>query len=198
VTTKTSTSKAIARKPRRKMSDARREELEARRNEIELAAEKVDQEAPDFSAFLARWGNRYGVNNLCRLWVQAPRATILHKYGTWQAMGRQVRRGETAIMLKHPRTSSDPDRVTPENPNGEVFHGASWMGLFDFAQTEPIGEFTEKARADADPALAAEVKRLRLAAAELHPDRGGTVEKFTAAWALYEAAKARLDGVSPS
>jgi hypothetical protein len=189
------TSRAPAtRKPARKMSAARREQLEARKAEIELAAKAVDEDAPDFGAFLARWGDRYNINNLRRLWVKAPGATCLHKFGTWQSMGRQVRRGETAILLMQPRTGHDADRVSPDNPSGEVFYGASWMALFDFAQTDPIDEFSERTAADADPALVAEVKRLRMEAAVLHPDRGGVPEKFMAAWARYEAAKARLDG----
>ena len=182
------------RKPTRRKSPERQAQLEARKAEIERAAEAIDDDDPDFVAFLARWGDRYGENNLRRLWVQYPRATCLHKFPTWQGMGRQVRRGETAILLMHPRTATDPERVSPENPNGEVFKGASWMALFDFAQTDPIGEFTERAPADADPHLVAEVKRLRQEACQLHPDAGGEHEAFVTAWLKYEAAKARLDG----
>ena len=187
-----------ARRPRRKISDERRQEIEARRAEIEAAAEAIDEDEPDFVAFLARWGTRYNENDLRRLWVQAPRATCLHKFPTWQGMGRQVRRGETAIMLMHPRTGTDPDKVTPANPNGEVFYGASWMALFDYAQTDLIGDFTDQAGPDADPALVAEVKRLRMEAADVHPDRGGTAEQFMAAWKRYEDAKAQLKGAGPS
>jgi hypothetical protein len=181
-----------SRRGRRQPSAKRQQELTARKEAIETAAEAVDQEAPDFRAFLARWGDRYSLSNLLRLWVQAPSATCLHKFPTWQGMGRQVRKGEHAILLMQPRTSLDPERVTPENPDGRVFHGASWMALFDFAQTDPIGEFTEQATADADPQLVAEVKRLRMEAANLHPDRGGEPAEFMAAWARYETAKARL------
>ena len=152
---------ATARKPRRKPSAERQQAIAARKAEIEQAAEDVQDDAPDFLAFLAGWGDRYNHNNLRRLWVQAPRATCLHKYGTWQGMGRQVRKGETAILLMQPRTSTDPDRATPDNPEGRIFHGASWMALFDYAQTDAIGEFTDQAAPDADPGLVAEVKRLR-------------------------------------
>ena len=114
----------------------------------------------------ARWGDRYNVNNLRRLWVQAPRATCLHKFNTWQGMGRQVRKGEHAILLMHPRTGTDPEKATADNPDGTVFYGASWMALFDYAQTDPIGEFTEQAGPDATPDQVAEVKRLRMHAAE--------------------------------
>jgi hypothetical protein len=173
---------------------SRQQKTDARKAEIERAAENIDEDAPDFGAFLRRWAGRYNENNLRRLWVQAPGATCLHKYGTWQGMGRQVRRGEHAILLMQPRTGFDPDKITAANPEGRVFYGASWMALFDYAQTDAIGEFTESAGPGADPDLVAEVKRLRMEAANCHPDRGGTAEAFMAAWARYEDAKARLDG----
>lgn len=196
---------ATARKPgRRKTSPKRQQELAVRKAEIEAAAEAVEDDAPDFAAFLARWGDRYSHNNLRRLWVQYPRATSLHKYGTWQAMGRQVRAGEKAILLRQPHVSTDPELVTPENPNGEVFHGAPWMALFDYAQTDPIGEFTDAAPEDADPGLVAEVKRLRKAALAEHPDAAApntgpddeaflaACARFQVAWKRYEEARARL------
>ena len=179
----------------RRQSDAKREQAEQLRAGIELAAQSIDDDAPDFIAFLARWGDRYAENNLRRLWVQAPNATCLHKFMTWQGMGRQVRTGQKAVYLMQPRTSVDPDKVTALNPRGEVFHGASWMALFDYAQTMAIGEFDDTVP-DADPALVAEVKRLRMAACQLHPDMTGrdTAPEFMAAWARYEQAKARMTG----
>lgn len=177
---------------RRKRSPRQQEDLDQRKAAIELAASQVSDDEPDFAAFLARWGDRYNVNNLARLWVQAPGATCLHKFRTWQGMGRQVRKGERAILLMHPRTGTDPERVSEHNPDGKVFYGASWMALFDYAQTDPIGEFADEAPAAADPRLVEEVRRLRMEAANCHPDRGGTPEQFMAAWARYEAAKARL------
>lgn len=165
-------------------------ETEARKAEITRLAEAVDGDAPDFAAFLARWGDRYNENNLRRLWVQCPGATQLHKFGTWRGMGRQVRKGEKAILLMQPRTGTDPGKVTPLNPEGHVFYGASWMALFDYSQTDPIGDFTEEADATLSPETAAELKRLRLEAAALHPDRGGDAAEFMAAWARYERAKA--------
>ena len=181
----------MTRRSARKASPERQQQLEARKAGIQQAADAVNDEAPDFAAFLARWGDRYNVNNLRRLWVQAPGATCLHKYGTWQGMGRQVRRGESAILLMHPRTSTDPDRVSADNPDGRVFHGASWMALFDFAQTDPIGEFAEgDGEADAD--LIAEAKRLKMEAAALHPDRGGDPAAFMAAWARYEVVAEQI------
>ena len=174
---------------------------ENRKAEIELAVQNIDDDAPDFQAFMARWGARYNENNLRRLWVQAPRATCLHKFGTWQGMGRQVRKGEHAILLMQPRTGFDPEKVTPANPDGKVFYGASWMALFDYAQTQVIGDFEDTGPEDADPDLVAEVKRLRKEAMSLHPDVTGVAgleaeRAFSAAWDRYEQAKKRLDGKS--
>jgi hypothetical protein len=176
---------------RRRQTDAQREQAEARKQEIELAAGNVNKDAPDVAEFLRRWSGRYSESNLLRLWVQCPTATCLHKFPTWQGMGRQVRKGSKAILLMQPRTSLDPDKVTAANPDGKVFHGASWMALFDYAHTDLIGDFTDDAP-DADPDLVAECKRLRMEAANLHPDRGGTPEQFMAAWKRYEDARARL------
>ena len=180
------------RKTRRGPSQATQD----RHAQIELAVTTINDEAPDFGAFLHRWADRYAENNLRRLWVQAPNATALHRFGTWRAMGRQVRTGEHAVWLRIPHNGFDPDKITEANPDGRVFHGAPWMALFDYAQTTALGEdFTEDAPG-ADPDLVAEVKRLRMAAVKLHPDATGqdTAAAFMAAWARYETAKARLTG----
>lgn len=184
------TKSRAGRKTRRGPSQATQD----RQAEIELATAAINDDEPDFHAFLARWSDRYAEANLQRLWVQAPNATTLHKFGTWRGMGRQVRPGEKAIWLRIPHTSHDADKATEANPTGEIFHGAPWMALFDYAQTDALGEdFTEDAPG-ADPDALAEVKRLRFAATRLHPDMTGqdTAAEFMRAWAAYETAKARL------
>jgi hypothetical protein len=174
-----------------------------RQAEVELMAAAVNDEAPDYAAFLARWLplGIYSETNLQRLFVQCPAARPrLHKGGTWRAMGRQVRPGEKAIWLRIKHTSRDEDKITPDNPDGEVFHGAPWCALFDISQTGEVGEeWTEPAPAGANPADLAEVKRLRAEAMKLHPDTTGDNSQeagraFSAAWSLYEAARARLNG----
>jgi N-terminal domain of anti-restriction factor ArdC len=173
-------------------------QTEARKAEIELATERIDQEAPDFRLFLARWGDRYSLSNLMRLWVQCPTATCLHKFETWRGMGRQVRKGERAILIMTPRVSYDAEKITPANPKGEVFHGASWVALFDYAQTSLIGDYDDRAsNPDATAEQLAEVKRLRQEATSLHPDVTGDTSQeaaraFSAAWDRYESARDRL------
>lgn len=171
-------------------------DTEARRAEVELAVQHIDGEAPGYLAFRARWGDRYSEANLARLWVQCPAATALHKFPTWRGtFGRQVRKGEHAIMLRQPHTTHDESKITALNPTGEVFLGAPWMSLFDISQTSELGDFDESAAPDADPDQVAEVKRLRAEAIRLHPDTTGdpgTAPAFMAAWARYEQAKAQL------
>ncbi len=65
------------RKPRRKPSAAQQEKTAARKAEIELAVEAIQDDAPDFMAFLARWGDRYNENNLRRLWVASTQRDVL-------------------------------------------------------------------------------------------------------------------------
>ncbi len=187
-------------KTRRGPSQASQE----RQAEVELAVQGINHEAPDFHVFLARWDTRYAEANLERLWIQtfswpAP-ATALHTFGGWHRYGRHVRAGQKAVWLKLPRTHNDADKVTPANPAGEVFTGASWTPMWDFSQTAEIGDdWTEPTPADANPDLVAEVKRLRDAAVAIHPDRTGDTSQdaaraFSAAWGAYEQLKARLEG----
>ena len=195
MTTKTK----AGRKQRRGPSQATQD----RQAEVELAAAAVDDEAPDYAAFLARWVplGIYAEANLQRLFVQCPGARPrLHKFGTWRAMGRQVRPGQKAIWLRIRITGHDDDKITPENPTGEVFRAAPWCALFDISQTGEIGEeWTETAPDDADPADLAEVQRLRAEAVKLHPDTTGdssqeAARAFSAAWDRYEAARAGMAG----
>lgn len=187
--TATRTGRRSGRKTSRKPSAANEE----RRAEVELAITAFDDSAPDYLLFRSRWESRYAESNLARLWIQAPRAVALHKFATWFGLGRKVRAGEHAIWLKLPRTHRDEDKVSPANPDGEVFTGASWTAMFDFAQTIAVDDFDEDAPG-VDPDAVAEVKRLRREAVKLHPDTtmADTAAEFMAAWARYETARARL------
>lgn len=189
-----------SRKGSRKSSRGPSQASQDRQAEVELLATQFDDQAPDYLSFRALWADRYSESNLARLWAQCPRATQLHRFGTWRGMGRAVRKGERAVWLRIPHTSHSEDKITAENPTGEVFTGAPWMALFDFSQTGELGEdFTEEAAPDASPDALAEVKRLRMAAVRLHPDTTGdpgTAPAFMAAWAAYEAARDALKSTS--
>jgi hypothetical protein len=58
--------------------------------ELVRLADSIDEDAPDYLAFLRRWGNRYSTRNLQMLWVQCPHATSLHKYEVWSKAGLQA------------------------------------------------------------------------------------------------------------
>lgn len=58
----------------------------------------------DFSRQL----HQYSFNNLILIWSQRPDATSVASYRTWQALNRQVRRGETALRVLAPITRRTP------------------------------------------------------------------------------------------
>lgn len=60
--------------------------------------------------------HRYSFNNTLLIWAQKPQATMVAGYRAWQARGRQVRRGETAIKVYGPVTRRDPKLDPQGNP----------------------------------------------------------------------------------
>lgn len=171
--------------------------IEARKAEVELLVTRIDEDEPNFHDFMARWADRYSDANLLRLWVQMPTATQLHMFKGWYRYGRRVKAGAKAIWLKLPRTRRDEDKVTPLNPNGEVFEYAVWTAMYDFSQTVALDEDWTDTAKGADPVALAEVKRLRKVAMALHPDVTGdnsqeACRAFGAAWQRYESAKQTL------
>src|SRR5918997_331320 len=95
------------------------------------------QTGADFKRYLttaAKFHN-YSANNVLLVLAQHPSATRVAGYKTWQALGRQVRKGERAISIFAPR----PYRVTTETEAGEeetcerlTFR---LVPVFDLAQT---------------------------------------------------------------
>lgn len=95
----------------------------------------------DFSRRL----HRYSFNNLILIWSQRPDATSVASYRTWQALNRQVRRGETALRVLAPITRRMP--VLDESgravlgPNGRLEQQQRITGfrpapVFDISQTD--------------------------------------------------------------
>ena len=75
------------------------------------------QTSEDFKRYLrtaARF-HAYSPNNVLLILSQRPDATRVAGYKTWQALGRQVKKGERAIYIFAPR----PYRVTTEDETGE-------------------------------------------------------------------------------
>src|SRR5918911_5134139 len=78
----------------------------------------------------------YSPNNVVLILAQKPEATRVAGYTTWQALARQVKKGEKAISIFAPR----PYRVTTEDETGEeqTREGLTFRSVpvFDISQTE--------------------------------------------------------------
>ncbi len=102
----------------------------------------------------------YSLGNLLLIGLQAPTATRVAGFRTWQGLGRQVRKGERGIAILAPCTYR-PQRATTQGPDGQPVPAAEAGGgapnvepgrgqvrgfrrafVFDVAQTdgEPLPE----------------------------------------------------------
>src|ERR671932_425442 len=96
------------------------------------------QTSEDFKRYLrtAATFHQYSPNNVLLILSQRPDATRVAGYRAWQALGRQVKKGEKAIYIFAPR----PYRVTTEDEAGEeqTREGLTFrsMPVFDISQTE--------------------------------------------------------------
>ena len=99
----------------------------------------------------ARGFHRYSFNNMILIRAQRPDATAVASYRTWQAKGRQVRKGETALRVLAPilrRTTILDDHGRPvRGEDGKPRQRQQVCGfrpapVFDLAQTDgpPIPE----------------------------------------------------------
>ena len=76
----------------------------------------------------------YSVGNLVLIHVQQPTASLVAGYRRWQALGRQVKRGEQGIRILVPHTFRTTD---PETDEEQVIVRRFGVGtVFDVAQTE--------------------------------------------------------------
>lgn len=107
--------------------------------------------------------HRYSPNNVLLILMQRPTATRVAGYRTWQAMGRQVRKGEKGIAVLAPCVYSKTDEQTGEKVSR--LGGFKVEHVFDLSQTdgEPLDEpvtaklLTGEAPAGLWDALAAQV-----------------------------------------
>jgi antirestriction protein ArdC len=85
--------------------------------------------------------SRYSFINQMLVWMQAPHATATAGYKQWQAFGRQVRKGETGIMIRQPRpwVRTGRDEHGGETEESGIAFGTAFV--FDISQTE--GELPE-------------------------------------------------------
>jgi antirestriction protein ArdC len=143
--------------------DERRAEVQAR---LEAELKRII-DSGEYAAWFAKMSafHRYSPTNAAWILAQAPEATKVASYRTWQQVGRQVRKGETGIMVFHPKTywvdPSTGERVRPPRNAGDRARFEQHVGfgvghVFDVSQTdgEPLPELGRPAPADAPRALA--------------------------------------------
>jgi antirestriction protein ArdC len=122
---------------------ARREERTAELMQQLDAGVQAIQTGDDFKRYLhtaARF-HKYSLNNVLLIRAQRPDATRVAGYKTWQALGRQVKKGEQAIYILAPRPyavkTQDAAGQEQIEREGIAFKPAA---VFDIAQTggEPL------------------------------------------------------------
>ena len=94
----------------------RDERMSTLMQQLEAGVEAI-QTSEDFQRYLrtAATFHQYSPNNVVLILAQKPDATRVAGYKTWQALGRQVKKGERALYIFAPR----PYRVTTEDEAGE-------------------------------------------------------------------------------
>ena len=92
--------------------------------------------------------HRYSFNNTLLIWAQKPEATMVAGYRAWQAKGRQVRRGETAIRVYGPITKREPKL----DPQGRPVRGADGQPVQELriVGVKPVSVF-DVSQTDGDP-----------------------------------------------
>jgi antirestriction protein ArdC len=84
--------------------------------------------------------HRYSFGNCLLIAQQAPQATRVAGFKAWQALGRQVRKGERSIRIMAPMSVKERDEAGQETGERVTFFRA--VPVFDIAQTdgEPLPE----------------------------------------------------------
>lgn len=172
---------------------------EQRRADAERALESELQRLVDsgeYAAWFAKMSSfhRYSPTNALWILTQRPDATRVASYRTWQHLGRYVRKGETGIMVLHPKPYwIDPTtgkRVRPPTTDAERArldrHVSFGVGhVFDASQTdgEPLPELGRPAPAAAPKELAAHLEgycrdnRITVDITNLPPGVGGYYQR---------------------
>src|SRR4051812_39681228 len=157
--------------------------------------------------------HRYSFNNLILIWTQRPDATAVASYRTWQAKGRQVRKGEHGLRILAPiipRTALVDDHGQPVRGDDgtprtrQQVAGFRPVPVFDLSQTDgpPIPEparpvlLAGDAPAGLWDALAREVSergyRLRRGSLDdLHGANGLTNLTTREVWVLHDVPPAQ-------
>lgn len=122
-----------------KTTTDRRERLDQLSQQLETEIAAI-QNSDVFKAYLrtAATFHQYSYNNVLLIAQQCPEATRIAGYNAWKALGRQVRKGESAIRILAPLTRRI-DSDTPAEADAE--RGRHVVGfkaapVFDLSQTE--------------------------------------------------------------
>lgn len=121
--------------------EARAAKVEQMHNELTAAVNALT-ESGQWQRWLDFLGSfhQYSLNNTLLIQVQCPHATQVAGFKAWQAKGRQVRKGETAIRIfgKPFRIVSETDEATGEKTRRAVKCPPPVVSVFDISQTDPI------------------------------------------------------------
>jgi hypothetical protein len=114
--------------------------LEEVHQQLVLAVEQLVT-SDDWLAFLAMASrfHRYSLNNVLLIMRQAPEATQVASYTTWQSLGRQVRKGEKGIKILAPcryRTTAEEATATGRPVGEYAVRGFRVASVFDVSQTD--------------------------------------------------------------
>ena len=142
--------------------DDRRRQIQAR---LDAELQRI-VDSGEYATWFAKMASfhRYSPTNIAWILAQDANATKVASYRNWQQVGRQVRKGETGIMVFHPKPFwVDPttgQRVRPPRDPAQRASLERHLGfgighVFDIAQTdgEPL-ELGRPVPADAPRALA--------------------------------------------
>lgn len=116
----------------------RADKLTAAHDDLVAAVEALTS-GDDWRAMLEVAGrfHRYSANNVFLIMLQAPEATRVAGYRTWQSFGRQVRKGEKGIRILAPCTRS---RTFVDDEGQEQratwISGFTTVAVFDVSQTD--------------------------------------------------------------
>ena len=119
---------------RERREQAHRARLDEALRQLEAGIDAI-LESDGYQRYLAAMGrfHRYSYGNILLILAQQPGATRVAGYRRWQALGRQVRRGERGITIITPRFSQEKDPDSGEKR--EVLAGFGTGTVFDIAQT---------------------------------------------------------------
>ncbi len=79
---------------------------------------------------------QYSPGNVLLIMSQKPDASMVAGYHAWQALGRQVQKGEHGITILAPMVKKEPDPEHPKDPPKARLVGFRAATVFDIAQTQ--------------------------------------------------------------